>query len=403
MAVSIASKDCLKKHLWPLTGYEADKLLQSYAIFLVKHQEKYTWHRFPQSPSPDLLIVQSRYGEYNTPEGFFIADGKVAKTNVYTKRNFVTLAQVNAACRPLTAVVICYKLPSIKLSTRTMIAVLKAAIDPTNQHKILAVESRIMCKRLKILPRPDLLLKQIKGSTVKTSWNTRSTTDDILLDMDIVDVLYFWPNSIARREIHFYRGVAHIPLGFLLDSLPQLMLKYLLRLTTHESLRRWMENDTGSPEHDFTKRMKEAVIVRKRNLSQSVINNSTYPQCIKDLMASGEQTPWKNAERYQLAYVLGSLGDIKSALPLDLAEPFIQFMQDSGMGANRIREFKAQLKPKYIDKRLCRHRASLVSGIRCPYQGGLEGVKACLKKRKGIFIDPQTATIATIWAFSDTV
>lgn len=384
----LASMAEIRKWVWPLKDSEATLLLRSFVVFLVPPAKEYKWHRFPCNPTADLLVV-SREGE--RPE-FVIVDGKIGSSNVY--RRTVNLKQVLAACKPTKG--ICAGLKRLSFEERTFMAILKASVDDVASGRLLNTEARIMTKRLTIIPHPLCLLEECLGKRV--DGNVFKKGDSWELQVDVCDALNIWPVEIGRRELILKRGIAFVPAAFFLRTMTSILFRYLRRLASAARLKEWIESSETSAEKDFVVELTQRNEKRKRRVSDSVISDAAPPACIKQLCSKAKTQPWKNDDRYQLAYVLNTLAQKRDVDGVTIAEPFVEIMRQYNMGEDRIKAFQSQIRPHYIDKRTCKSRARLASGLVCPY--GVGGVKACINSRKGIYLDAESVGIADVWAFS---
>ena len=380
--------------MWPLTDYDASKVLAAFTVFAVPYTTNLIWARYPARPTTDLIIITGEDGPLVPAHGYVIADGKIIVGDTYDESSFVGRKTVIAAATVANNdLSICAHLTSIDFEERTYMAILKAAADNVAMYRILKTESKIFTKRVKRLPHPLTLLSICAGKEIDGTVESDGT-----IAIDICDAMLFWPRHVGRREIHFTNGVAKIDIPFLITGLENVIMKYLTRLATSDSLQTWIASDEDSMEHRLLDEMMTRTAERKRRMSDSVVSDGAPPPCIVALCEKGKREPWKNDERYQLGYVISSLAAKRGVDGKTIAEPFVNFMRDTGMGEGRIKEFLGQIRPQYTDKRTCRSRARLASGIVCP----VGSVKKCLSMRKGaIFIDPETTTIANVWAYSD--
>lgn len=397
----------MRRLVWPLKDYEARTLLASYSLFCVQYSPKIKWSRFQDIPSTDVLVVKDE--PLGCAIGYIIADGKFITDDTYTDKNILTLRHVIANATPVTSPVICRQLKRIPLEERTCQAVLNAALNESRQLKIVEQEATIITKRRNIWPHPIELLEQCVGHSIDAIVHHQPQEEDPwYLSVDACHALSIWPRLIGRREIVLKSGRALVPKHIFMSSIPRVVTAYLMRLARDDRLLAWIETTESStsmseldPYQSYVATMRSGIMKRKRRLSDSVIQGAGAPPCIQLLMSRGTTTPWKNDERYQLAYVINSLAEKREADAALLAQPYVEFMEHHNMGKERISKFTSQLKPRYLDKRLCKFRGNLQSGIICPFSGGSHGVKVCIQKRKGIYIDPESATIADIWAYSE--
>lgn len=378
--------------MWPITDYEARRVSSAFAVFAVPFCESIRWDRSPVEPSNDLIIVESQDGSLGKPEGYIIVDGKIGSGR-YTSLDFLSLRQVLAASTVPNQRSVCSHLHTLSFEKGTYIAILKAATDPTTAHTILATEARRFTARLTVIPHPLSLLSLCIGRPIEGMVRC-----DGSLQLDVCDAMVIWPREIGRREFVFRGGRITIPWERFKQSIEHMIDVYLTRLSADSRLHAWIDSSEDSAEHNLVSDMKQWTTRRRQRRASAIISNATPPPCIVALCERGKTTAWKNSDRYQLAYAINSLAILTGANAHDLAAPFADFMRVNNMGESRVKEFLAQIKPNYTDKRLCRSRASLASGLICP----IKDVTMCLKQRKGsIPIDAKTATIADVWAYSD--
>ena len=380
-ADAILTKSKLCSVVWPLRGYEAETLLKAYSIFTVPFQTVYNWRRFCEKPSRDLLIVQSRIESGHPVEGCIIVDGKIPPP--FGEASIVPIRVALASARTQDRGAISAHLDTFAWNNRTRLALFKSVI--LDREDLLQTEARLLCKQLSVLPHPVLLIESLLGRRVASDSLNWPVT------LPVLDMLEIMPKYIAKRLVPLKQGKAYLDKDTYIRMLPDLMVLRLKQAKNSNIIQDWIRSTTEGPEIKFATQI---VTTDRKRKAQLAMRTSEPPPCIQNQMT---KPVWKNDDRWQLGYVINSLAAKLETDPIEIAEPFIRYMEEQSMGKHRIDQFIHSLSRTKPDRRTCASRGNVTAGITCPFNGNSAH---CISQRNGKFINPLTATIADIWVFS---
>lgn len=421
--------------LAPLVGQaigrpEGRFLLTNFPCFLVEQNERgiYPWRHFSgrnlasNLNSIDVILITRPFAKQKLVGGIIADETYLDATNTYSSvliRPLQSIIAILSRVKPKQKTGICAMSESLALSERTMNAILRAAVDTEAASAILRKQAAVDAQSLKFMPSPLTIFKRY-GSSLKTKKEAYLEFSDSswTCHVDIIDILELCPFLISKRVILLNRGYGLVKEEDFLLAIPTILEKIYNGKCTDNRLQSWVDDmlsitymipvDKDYPEWKYVSEIKASVDKRLRRLHQNVFVNSAPPACIGTLRAQGHQIPFRNEERWQLAYIIRNVSNLWGVPTMLIAGAFISFMRDAGMGSARIRQFEHILKsnnPNFTDKLLCINRRPIGKGVTCPYGGGASGVAACLESRKtkdATALNISNATVSRVWALTKT-